>query len=148
MSLVVALLETLPTQTPDPGSELIGTVIQSVGGVGAFGLIAWVLKRVFIHTIPRLAQDYKDALKEQQQTWMEEMKETRLAFKDEVHRQTEIFQSEILNQRENYRQELQREREFFANHLEKLTKAVENLERTIIANQNRFQNGTSNVING
>lgn len=41
--------------------ETIQTALQALGHVAAFGAIAWAIKRVFTHILPRLAQDFRDS---------------------------------------------------------------------------------------
>lgn len=107
--------------------ENLITAIQATGGAVGMGLVAWVLRRVFTHTIPRLASDFKDSLKQiqalfiqQQQDFREEMKESRAVFAQELH-----------TQRSEFRDELKCEREEIGGRMDKLTQAVSTLVHEI-----------------
>ena len=50
--------------------------------VGAFGLVSWLVKHTFSHTIPRLAGDFKAVLGEQRKEFLEALER-----QDKVHRE-------------------------------------------------------------
>lgn len=56
-------------------------------GLAAIGLVVWLFKRTFGHTIPRISADFKEALKEQK----EAAKEARREFLEELRAQRQDF---------------------------------------------------------
>lgn len=141
MDFAVAFLLTHLTQTSSVGSALstvnIGTIIQTSGSIGAFGLIAWVLKRVFTHTIPRMAVDFKDSLESQSRTFASGLQTQREMFEVEVIRMREDFRAELSQQRQDFKDEIRRERDFFGQQLERLTQAINQLEQTLQEGRSR-----------
>lgn len=53
----------------DPGRPLSVTL-----SVGAFLLLVWLVRRVFTHTIPRLAEDFKSSLAAQRKDFKTELR--------------------------------------------------------------------------
>ncbi len=129
MDVVLAFLLALPAQVAPTWD--VGTIVQTAGGVSAFGLVAWLLKRVFTHTIPRLAKDFKQALDAQAAVLTEELRNQRSLHEREYSQQREDFRAELQQQRNDFKDEMAREREFFAQQLQRLSTAVEHLERTL-----------------
>lgn len=80
-------------------SDLLTAGVMAMA-TGAMGLIVWLVKRTFSHTIPRLAGDFKESLEKQAEV-----------FQEEIHAQRDFFQDEIRNQRESFREELKLQRE-------------------------------------
>ena len=89
----------------------IGSSVQAGGGLIALGLIVWLVKRVFSHTIPRMSKDFKEALACQQAMFSDEMKVLREAFAEEIKSQRQDFRDELHMQRQDFREELGRERQ-------------------------------------
>lgn len=111
------LLASLVAQFDSFTMVSFGTIVQTVGGLSAFGLIAWLVRRVFTHTIPRLAQDFKDALAAQSKLLITELKLARELYERDAERQRLSSQTELTHLREDFKVEIQREREFFADQL-------------------------------
>lgn len=66
-----------------------GAIVSAVGNVGAFGLIAWLIKHTFGHTIPRLASDFRESIASERDAYMEEAKQQRREFLEELRRITD-----------------------------------------------------------
>lgn len=66
-------------------------IVQLVGGISAFALVAWLVKHTFSKTIPRLAEDFKAMLVSQQEL----TKAERTAFVEELRLQRREFLEEI-----------------------------------------------------
>jgi len=105
----------------------VGTLIESAGFLAVFGLVIWVVKRVFSHTIPRLAQDFKEALTNQQAASMAQLETQRNDFKEQ-----------LAYQRNDFREALREEREQLGKRLDRLSSAVESL---LIQAQNAKKDG-------
>ena len=85
-----------------------GIFAQLLGVGGAITLIGWVIKRVFTHTIPRLAQDFKDSLKELQDMFQKSLEQQREDFRDELKRQREDFKDITREEREQWGRKIDR----------------------------------------
>lgn len=72
-------------------------------GLTAITLLAWLIRRTFTHTIPRLAGDFKEALQQQFAFFQKEMKEQRDLFKEELKEQREALKE----LREDFKGEIQ-----------------------------------------
>jgi len=136
--LVVQWCAFLITQTPpivaadtSTSTVTLGTAIQAGGGLGAFGLIAWLVKRVFTHTIPRLAKDFKDSLQVQSDLFAQELKYQRELFEQESIRMRDDFRAELQKQREDFKNGITREREFFDEQLTKLSASIDLLDKVL-----------------
>lgn len=93
--------------------------IIETGATGAIVLLAtWLVRRVFTHTIPRLADDFKDSLKTQQ-----------LLFIDQLEKQRNDFREALSEQRTDFRESLKEERDQLGLKLDRLAEAVETLIR-------------------
>lgn len=81
---------------------------------GALGtcivLVAWLVRRVFTHTIPRLAADFKEALTNQQ-----------TAFLAQLDQQRCDFHEALVDQRKDFREALKGEQEALARRLDHIT---------------------------
>jgi flagellar motility protein MotE (MotC chaperone) len=118
------------TAVSDTGLGIsIDTVVQITTGATAFALIAWVLKRVFNYTIPRLAADFKESLAKQQEIFQAELQRQRETFERELTQLRLEMREELKEQRKEFREELQREREFFEHQLMRLNRTLEALEQ-------------------
>jgi Sec-independent protein translocase protein TatA len=94
----------------------IQSALESAGFAIVLGLMVWVVKRVFSHTIPRLAGDFKESIAQLQKTFAEQLDLQRKDFKEELQRQ-----------RLDFRESLRDERHDLERKLERLTLAVEDL---------------------
>lgn len=101
--------------------EVSLTPLLETGGYAAIlALVTWLVRRVFTHTIPRLAEDFKEALHKQQEMFSKQLEEQR-----------EDFKTALAEQRTDFKESLKLEREQFGTKLDRLTTAVEKLlERT------------------
>jgi hypothetical protein len=86
---------------------------------GAFGLVVWVVQRVFKDTIPRLARDFREALDRQQGMYRDDLRETREAFQDELGAERASQRELIASEREG--------RERIVARIEQLIMMVEQL---------------------
>lgn len=93
--------------------------LLETGATGAIILlVTWLVRRVFTHTIPRLADDFKDSLKGQQ-----------ALFIDQLEKQREDFRTALSEQRTDFRESLKEERDQLGVKLDRLAEAVETLIR-------------------
>jgi hypothetical protein len=72
-----------------------GELSQAVGGVTAIGLVVWLVKRTFSHTIPRLSQDFKEALTVQASLFRDEIQRQRVDFRDELRLHREDLRDQL-----------------------------------------------------
>lgn len=79
-------------------------------------LVAWLVRRVFTHTIPRLAEDFKESLGKQQELFTEQLADQRNDFKQA-----------LVEQRTDFKEALRMERDQFGVKLDRLADAVERL---------------------
>jgi hypothetical protein len=87
-------------------------LLQAVGMPTIIALLAWLVRRTFTHTIPRLATDFKDALSEQHKF-----------FSNQLEMQREDFKAALAQQRVDF----MGERDQFSKRLDRLADAVESL---------------------
>ena len=93
--------------------------LLETGATGAIVLlVTWLVRRVFTHTIPRLADNFKDSLKNQQEL-----------FIDQLEKQREDFRAALAEQRTDFRESLRDERDQLGRKLDRLAEAVETLIR-------------------
>jgi len=97
------------------GPEL-SNLLETFGYGAIVGLVTWLVRRVFTHTIPRLAQDFKESLIQQQNM-----------FVDQLAAQREDFKVAMREQREDFKEALVQERDDFGKRLDRLTTAVEKM---------------------
>lgn len=102
------------------GEAQITSLVETSIQVGAFALVAWLVRRVFQHTIPRLSGDFKEALVSQHELFREELRCQRQDFKDELKLQREAFQLA-----------LQAEREYLGKRIDRLSDSVEDLVKEL-----------------
>jgi biopolymer transport protein ExbB/TolQ len=92
-------------------------VLLETGATGAIILlVTWLVRRVFTHTIPRLADDFKESLKTQQGLFIEQLE-----------RQRQDFREALSEQRTDFRDSLREERDQLGRKLDRLAEAVETL---------------------
>ena len=93
--------------------------LLETGAPGAIVLlVVWLVRRVFTHTIPRLADDFKESLKGQQGL-----------FIDQLEKQREDFREALADQRTDFRESLKDERDQLGRKLDRLAEAMETLIR-------------------
>lgn len=125
--VIVDLILSAPAEAVQSTSN--DSVFKLVGVVGAalassLTLLGWLVKRVFnhafTHTIPRLARDFKESLKETNDNHREDMREARTEYKAALKIQGDYF-----------KEELRQERAQIGGRVEYLASRVEKLEDTI-----------------
>lgn len=65
-------------------SQQAETWLGVIGNLGAFGLVAWLVRHTFAHTIPRLAREFREQLDSQRAAFVGELKDQRAAFREEL----------------------------------------------------------------
>lgn len=95
-------------------------IIELVGGISAFGLLAWLVRRTFTHTIPRLAADFKEAMDRLLSFARDELKATREEFRQEQREQRADFQNALKNLRDDFKSEIQ----YLGQRIDRLSDAV------------------------
>lgn len=93
--------------------------LLETGATGAIILlVTWLVRRVFTHTIPRLADDFKESLKGQQGLFIHQLEKQRSDFREA-----------LAEQRTDFRESLKEERDQLGRKLDRLAEAVETLSR-------------------
>ena len=92
--------------------QTLTPLLQAVGMPTIIALLAWLVRRTFTHTIPRLADDFKSALAEQHKF-----------FSSQLEMQREDFKAALAQQRVDF----MGERDQFSKRLDRLSDAVESL---------------------
>jgi len=87
--------------------EDVFRVVEIIGGASALSLLAWLVRRTFTHTIPRLADDFKASLATVTNFFKEELTASRNAFREELKEQRSDFQDSMRQLREDFRGEVQ-----------------------------------------
>ena len=82
----------------------------------ALGMMAWLVRRVFTHTIPRLAQDFRETLQSEQKL-----------FTNQLTEQRDDFKEMLTQQREDFKESMKDERIYLGNKIDRLAEAVETL---------------------
>ena len=108
------------------------TSIAETGGVVsvlllALGLVSWLVRRIFTHTIPRLAGDFKEAMTLQLDSFSRVMKQQRDDFKEDTAQQREDFLSALSQMRKEHREDRQEDRDLFGRRLDRLSEGIERL---------------------
>lgn len=106
-------------------------VAEALGSIGAFALVAWLLRRVFTHTIPRLADGFQASLDAQSKLFQEQLKHQQQLFHDELAQCRSDFRNELKEQREDFKEQIKEERELFMNRLDRMADAIASLEKAI-----------------
>ena len=104
---------------------------EALGSVGAFALIAWLLRRVFTHTIPRLANSFEESLVRQQETFQKQLYDQQQLFHAELSQCRNDFRSELKEQRADFKEQIKEEREMFIGRLDRMADAIQSLEQAI-----------------
>ena len=89
--------------------EVLG-LLKPVMEMGAFGLIVWLVRHVFTHTVPRLAE----------------------SFDRQLTRSLDSFERIHREDRDAYREELRLKREADARSIAELTSAIERLNTILL----------------
>lgn len=105
----------------------VTSYIEITGFLTVLGLITWLVRRVFTHTIPRLAKDFKESLEAQQATFTTALKEQQYTFQEALTLQREDFKEALRDERTDFKEALHEERERIGKRLDRLTDAVERL---------------------
>lgn len=111
--------------------EKYAAFAEALGSIGALALVAWLLRRVFTHTIPRLAKSFETALGVQQELFHAEMKSCRDDFREELKAQRSDFRTELVAQRKDFKEQIREEREMFISRLDRMADAIAGLEKAI-----------------
>ena len=82
----------------------------------ALGLMAWLVRRVFTHTIPRLAQDFKETLQSEQKLFVGQLDDQRSDFKEM-----------LTQQREDFKEAMKDERIYLGQKIDRLAEAIDTL---------------------
>ena len=82
-----------------PSASTIADATEIAGYLIVLGLVAWLVRRVFTYTIPRLAKDFRDTLEKQQEL-----------FAMVLTKQQDLFQKALDQQRTDFRESLAAER--------------------------------------
>jgi len=110
-----------------PGVGEVTNVVQVTGFMTVLGLVAWLVRRVFTHTIPRLAKDYKESLERQQQLFQTSLEKQQESFHSALERQRNDFKESLTQERTDFKEALREEREYIGKRLDRLSDAVERL---------------------
>jgi hypothetical protein len=105
----------------------VGNLVEAAGFMAILVLVSWMVRRVFTHTIPRLAEDFKEALEAQNKAYFKHFESQRDDFKEDLRRQRDDFKEELRKQRGEFKEALKEERENVGRRLDRLTDAVERL---------------------
>lgn len=97
-------------------NDLMAWIVFGTVNIGAFSLVTWLVRHTFKFTIPRLAAQFS-----------EQLKETRDAFTEELGAQRESFMQELNEQRKEFRAELHAERTIIGDKIDKLRDSVEDV---------------------
>jgi Sec-independent protein translocase protein TatA len=87
-------------------------ILNLVGGLGTFGVVVWLVYHTFTKTIPKLAGDFKEALKESRQDFKEQAKQERDDFRDSLKDQHEFFKEQVGAERSQVDKVVEALREF------------------------------------
>ena len=82
-----------------PGTEY-GMAVDLVSDLGALGVVFWLVFRTFSHTIPRLSNDFKTAVKESRDDFKETLREQRADYHTAIEAQQNYFADQIAKERE------------------------------------------------
>ena len=100
--------------------EIVVRIVEVTVGASAFTLLAWLVRRTFTHTIPRLATDFKESLKTATDFFKEELRTSRDDFRSELREQRADFQKSQAQLREDFKGEIQ----YLGQRIDRLSDAV------------------------
>lgn len=66
------------------------TWLGVIVNLGAFGLMAWLVRHTFTRTIPRLAREFREELALQRTGFFGELKDQRSAFREELREERNV----------------------------------------------------------
>lgn len=72
-----------------------GFVVDIVSNLGAVGFILWLVWRTTNHTIPRLAKNFEDNIKDARTDFRETLNQQRIDFRESLRDQRESHESRI-----------------------------------------------------
>jgi hypothetical protein len=101
--------------------------VEIAGYMVVLGLVTWLVRRVFTHTIPRLAADYKESLEKQQAIFTEHIDKQQELFQAALSQQRTDFKEALTLERTDFKEALREEREHIGKRLDRLSDAVERL---------------------
>lgn len=104
-------------------------VVEMAGYMVVLGLVAWLVRRVFTHTIPRLADQYQKSLERQQDLFTASLDKQQNIFQIALSEQRVDFKEALAQERQDFREALREEREQLGKRLDRLSDAVERLRR-------------------
>lgn len=102
-------------------------VAEIAGYMIVLGLVTWLVRRVFTHTIPRLAEDYKKSLERQQDMFTAALDKQQEMFQTSLAQQRSDFKEALTQERSDFKEALREEREYIGKRLDRLSDAVERL---------------------
>ena len=103
------------------------SVVEIAGYITVLGLVTWLVRRVFTHTIPRLAKDYKESLERQQDLFTAALNKQQEMFQTSLTEQRSDFRESLSQERIDFKEALREEREYIGKRLDRLSDAVERL---------------------
>jgi len=112
------------------GAVEVTSVVEVTGFLTILSLVTWLVRRVFTHTIPRLATDFRDGLGKQQDLFSSALKEQQITFQDALRLQREDFKEALKEERTDFKDTLREERDHMGKRLDRLTDAVERLAQS------------------
>ena len=80
--------------------QVVTSLLETGGYAAILGLVTWLVRRVFTHTIPRLAEDFKETLTKQQVAFLKQLEAQRIDFKDALAEQRDDFKTALKQDRE------------------------------------------------
>jgi hypothetical protein len=86
----------------------IASLIEPAAIAAIVGLVTWLVRRVFTYTIPRLAEDFKEALNNQQKQFLHQLELQRDDFKGALEAQRSDFKETLKDERDQLGHELNR----------------------------------------
>lgn len=87
-----------------------GAVAEVFGYLTILGLLTWLIRRVFTHTLPRLANDFRSSLAKQGDDFREITREQQTLFQQVLQQQRSDFQDSLRDMRTDFRETLVQER--------------------------------------
>lgn len=73
----------------------LGTLIGAGMNLGAFSLVAWLVRHTFSHTIPRLAEQFQEMLTAQREAAITSSQSERAAYIEDAKAQRRDFLEEL-----------------------------------------------------
>ena len=76
-----------------------GSAVDLVGNLGALGIVFWLVRRTFSHTIPRLSGDFTKAIKEARDDFRAILRDQREDYHNAINVQQKFFADQIAQER-------------------------------------------------